>query len=75
VSTGELPERLPAAERRLGEHLVLLRDVPDAPASLTKRVVRAAHWQRVVREPLLAVGHVAAAVGDALRVLLGGGRR
>ncbi len=75
MSTGELPERLPAAERRLGEHLALLRDVPDAPASLTKRVTRAARWQHLAREPLLALGHVAAVVGDALRVLLGGGRR
>jgi hypothetical protein len=75
VSAGELPDGLTAAERRLGEHLVLLRDVPDAPASLTRRVVRAAHWQRAVREPLLALGHLAAAVGDALGALLGGRRR
>lgn len=75
MSTDGLPEPLPAAERRLTEYLVLLHDVPDAPASLSTRVVRAAHWQRVVREPLLALGHVAAAASDALRVLLGGARR
>jgi hypothetical protein len=75
VSPGEAPERLPAAERRLSEYLVSLHDVPDGPAALTPRVVRAAHWQRVVREPLLALGRVAAAAGDALRVLLGGVRR
>jgi hypothetical protein len=73
VSTN-VPEPVTAAERRLGEHLQLLRDVPDAPAGLTGRVLRTARWQRAVREPLLAFGHVAAAVGDALRLLLGGTR-
>lgn len=76
MSAVEPPEYLPAAEQRLGEYLVLLRDVRlDTPDSLTERVVRTAHWQRTVREPLLAIGHIAAAVGDTLRVLLGGERR
>ncbi len=62
------------AERRLDEHLGLLRDAPKAPASLVGHVVRTARWQQSLRAPLLAVAHLAAAATDAIRLLLGAGR-
>jgi hypothetical protein len=64
---------LTPAERRLGEHLALLREVPQSPsATLAPRIVRSARWQLAVRAPLLAIAHLAAAVGDGVRVLIGG---
>ncbi|MDQ6819808.1 MAG: hypothetical protein M3076_05620 [Actinomycetota bacterium] len=41
------------------------------PASMVAKIVRAARWQRAVRRPLLAMGALAAALGDGIRSLLG----
>lgn len=68
----EPPEALSPAERRLREHLELLRtDLPTPPAPMVAKIVRAARWQRAVRQPLTAIGALAAAVGDGFRLLLG----
>ncbi len=61
-----------AAERRLEQHLAVLRDGPPAPPSLSRQVLRDARWQRAVRSPLLAVAHVAAAMADTIRLLVRG---
>ncbi len=66
------PEALSPAERRLHHHLELLKaDAPPSPPSMVPKIVRAARWQRVARRPLLAIGALAAALGDGIRLLLG----
>jgi hypothetical protein len=68
----EPPEALSPAERRLHEHMELLRtEPPVAPAPLVVRIVHAARWQRAIRRPLVAVGALAGAIVDGLRLLLG----
>jgi len=68
----EAPEALSPAERRLHEHLELLRTEPlVAPAPLVARIVRAARWQRAIRRPLVAAGALAGAIVDGVRLLLG----
>lgn len=63
---------LSPAERRLDEHLEMLRsDAPVPPAPLVARIVHAARWQRAIRRPLVAVGTLAGAVADGVRLLLG----
>jgi hypothetical protein len=71
MSDGDNPaEELSPAERRLAEHLELLRAAPPAAApGLIEVVIRKARWQRVIRDPLLLVGGVATALGEALRLL------
>lgn len=66
-----------AVERRLDEHLELLRSrPPQPPGVLVTRVVHTARWQRAVRPPLLAVAGIVAAFTDGVRILLGSrGRR
>lgn len=60
---------LTPAERRLTQHLELLRaSPPDAPA-LVPRVIRGVRWQRAIRDPLVLVGTVAAAVWQGLGLL------
>jgi hypothetical protein len=74
----ELPpaDDLSASERRLVEHLALLRaDPPRADGELVARVTRTARWQRAVRAPLRAVAVVAASVVDGLALLVGDRRR
>lgn len=62
---------LTAAERRLDQHLELLRASPPAATrELVPRVIRAVRWQRAIRDPLLLVGAVATAVVEAARLLL-----
>lgn len=69
-------ERSPA-ERRLDEHLELVRVAgPEPGRSLVRRIVRTAIWQRALRAPLLAAGMIAAAAADGLlRLVVLGGRR
>ncbi len=68
----EPPEAMTPAERGLHGHLELLRvDAPPAPSSMVAKIVRAARWQRAVRRPLLAMGALAAAVIDGVRLLFG----
>jgi hypothetical protein len=74
VSSPEECEPLTPAEQRLREHLLLLRDTPEAPASLAGRVLHTARWQHTLRPPLFAVAHLAAAAADAIRLILGGSR-
>lgn len=74
----EDPDRdgLTPAERRLDQLLEpLRRDPPRAEASLVERTVRTARWQQSVRAPLHAIGQIAGAMAEALRLLLGKGGR
>lgn len=69
------PETGPV-QRRLDDHLELLRDSPPVPGTdLVPRVVRAARWQGMVRAPLRVVAMIGAAVLQGLTTLVGGGRR
>ena len=65
-------EELSAAERRLVEHLEIVRaSPPRGDRSLVRRVVRRARWQRALREPLEVIGTIAAAVLDGVAGLIG----
>ena len=58
-------EASPDAERRLAEHLELLRaERPTPGTTLVKRVVRTARWQQAVRAPLRVAGMIAGAIVD-----------
>jgi hypothetical protein len=62
-------DELTAAERRLTEHLELLRASPPIVApDLVPRVLRGVRWQRAIRDPLVLVGAVAAAVAEGLSI-------
>ncbi len=64
------------AERRLDEHLALLRDSPPEPGTaLVPRVVRTARWQGMLRAPLRVVAMIGAAFLQGITTLAGGGRR
>jgi hypothetical protein len=68
------PEAGPA-ERRLDEHLELLRDSPPSPGTaLVPRVVRTARWQSFLRAPLRVVGMIGLAFVQGLSTLFGGTR-
>ena len=73
MSDGENPaDDLTVAERRLSEHLDLLRASPPIAApELISRIVRRARWQRTLRDPLVFVGAVAVAIGEAVFLLSG----
>ncbi|HVD55619.1 MAG TPA: hypothetical protein VNC17_02160 [Thermoleophilaceae bacterium] len=63
------------AERRLDEHLELLRATPPSPGTaLVPRVVRKARWQSYLRAPLRVVGMIGFAFVHGLSALLGGGK-
>ncbi len=67
-----LADDLSPAERRLTEHLELLRASPPVGGpGLVPRVIRGVRWQRAIRDPLLLVGAVAAALRDGLGLLFG----
>lgn len=69
-------EMSPEAERRLAEHLELLRTDRRQPSlALADRVVRTARWQRVARAPLRVMGMLAGSVLDAITRLVAPGRR
>ena len=71
MSADETPADLTPAERRLAEHLELLRaSPPSATPQLVPRVIRGVRWQRAIRDPLLLVGAVAAALVEGASVLL-----
>ncbi len=64
------------AERRLDEHLSLLRASPPAPGTaLVPRVVRKARWQSYLRAPLRVVGMIGLAFVHGLGTLFGGPRK
>ncbi len=71
MNAGDSPaDELTPAERRLTEHLELLRASPPIAApGLVPRVLRGARWQRAIRDPLVLVGTVAAAIAEGLGVL------
>jgi hypothetical protein len=71
MNAGDSPaDELTPAERRLSEHLELLRASPPIVApGLVPRVLRGVRWQRAIRDPLVLVGAVAAAVAEGLAVL------
>jgi hypothetical protein len=65
-----------SAERRLDEHLELLRASPPSPGTaLVPRVVRTVRWQGYLRAPLRVVGMIGVAFVQGLAAFLGGGRR
>ncbi len=71
----EADQRLNPAERRLAEHLELLRaGGPEPGGDLASRIVRSARWQRAVREPLRVAGMIASSLLSGLGTLLGGRR-
>lgn len=71
MNAGDPPsDELSSAERRLTQHLELLRASPPTGApQLVPRVIRGVRWQRAIREPLVLVGAVATAVLDGLGLL------
>jgi hypothetical protein len=78
MNAGDPPtDDLTPAERRLTQHLELLRaSPPTAAPQLVTTVLRGVRWQRAVREPLVLAGAVAGAVFDGLALLFkprGGG--
>jgi hypothetical protein len=67
MNAGDSPaDEFSAAERRLTEHLELLRATPPTTPALVPRVIRGIRWQRAIRDPLVLVGAVAAAVLEGL---------
>ena len=73
MSDGENPaDDLTVAERRLSEHLELLRaSPPTAAPELVTRILRRARWQSTIRDPLVFVGAVAVAISEAVFLLSG----
>jgi hypothetical protein len=70
MSAGDIPDDLTPAERRLTEHLELLRTAaPESPPFLVPRVIRGVRWQRAIRDPLVLVGTVAVAMAESLGLL------
>lgn len=67
---GNTDEDLTPAERRLSEHLELLRsDPPTAAPELIARILASARWQIAIRDPLIFVGAVSAALLEGLTLL------
>jgi hypothetical protein len=66
-----------AAERRLDEHLELLREEPPRPGRelAPVAVVRRARWQRALGEPLRAAGRLLFVAVEGLAALVGLRRR
>lgn len=63
-------------ERRLDEHLELLRATPPQPGTaLVRRVVRRARLQSYLRAPLRVVGMIGFAFVHGLAALIGGGKK
>lgn len=70
TDVGPIDEDLTPPERRLWEHLELLRANPPATApELIARILRTARWQIAVHEPLIFVGAVSGALAEGLSLL------
>ena len=67
-------EPLSPAEERLRDYLSDLRRDrrPTDDEGFVSEVVRTARWQRAARQPLRVAGAVLAALGDGVRLLVGG---
>jgi hypothetical protein len=64
--------RASEADRRLDQHLELLRSEPPEPGTaLVPRVVRTARLQRMLRTPAKAVIRLASTVAGGVAALLG----
>ena len=64
--------RATEADRRLDEHLELLRsEAPEPGTALVPRVVRTARLQRMLRTPVKAVITLAATVAGGVAALFG----
>ena len=64
------------AERRLDEHLDLLRATPPEPGTaLVPRVVRKARLQSYLRAPLRVVGIIGLAFVHGVAALFGGSKK
>ena len=75
MNEGDSPaDDLSPAERRLTDHLELLRASPPPTPPLVPRVIRTVRWQRAIRDPLVLVGAVAAAVVEGLGIVFGAPR-
>jgi hypothetical protein len=61
------------AERRLDEHLAVLRtgaeDEPGDQAAFVRGLVRTARWQRAARQPLWLAGVLLGALGEGAALL------
>jgi hypothetical protein len=66
-----LADDLSPAERRLTQHLELLRASPPTTPALVPRVIRGVRWQRAIRDPLVLVGTVATAAVEWLGLVFG----
>lgn len=65
------PETLSPAERKLEDHLQLLRaDAPQPPRAMMATILRSARWQRAVRRPLMTIATLGATVAEGVRLLL-----
>jgi len=73
--SGASPDEPTPAERRLAEHLEVLRTQEQREESVAPRVVRTARWQKAARAPLRVVGMIFGAFTDALGVAARQGRR
>ena len=71
MNAGDFPvDDLTPAERRLTRHLEVLRiSPPSAGPELVPRVIRSVRWQRAIRDPLVLVGTVAAAIAEGVGLL------
>jgi len=70
MSADETADLTPA-ERGLAQHLELLRSSPpSATPQLVPRVIRDVRWQRAIRDPLLLVEAVAAALVEGASALI-----
>jgi hypothetical protein len=72
MNAGDSPaDDLTPAERRLAQHLELLRATPPTGApELVPRVIRRVRWQQAIRGPLVLVGAVAAAIAEGAGLLV-----
>ena len=72
MSVDDHDDDLTPAERRLSEHLELLRaSPPTAAPELIARIIQRARWQGGIRDPMVFAGVVVAAIGEALALLSG----
>lgn len=68
---GTHDEDLTPAQRRLSEHLELLRvNPPTATPDLIARILGRARWQVAIRDRLVFMGAVSGAVVEGLGLLL-----